>query len=300
MLTCAEQLQVGTIAVRAELPSESDHITDQQIRDALWHYYYDIEKSVGYLVNTYLAKPKKENKKTAAKKAGGSGLSFYGVEVLQEGAEGWLAELPTCATPFSVRDFFRDMPWLNVPLERQTVFVEPLYPRGGLLGGSSDGAPKMSKLQALAAARKKKAQEQKSGSSGMEKPMSELSINGTSKDEDSTETTPRASRGFPIRKRKDSAPHEKQPKISSPRKDVPKDGPDTQMDAEPFDQAEPSAFASTMFSSPLTSAPSANLFTLPYTATATTAADPFAGPSPDDVVIAAQSKGPTISGSSKK
>jgi elongation factor 1 alpha-like protein len=219
---------------------------------------------------------------------------------LKRGAEGWMAEPAMCSKPFSFTDFFKDMPWLNTPLDRHTVFVEPLYPRGGLLGGSSDDAPKMSKLQALAAARKKKAQEQKSGSSGVEKPMSELSINGNGKASSPVEPTPKQpSRGFPLRKRKDSNPHEKQPKAPSPKKDVQTADPDAPMDIAPIDQAEPSAFASTMFSSPIPSAPSASLFTLPYTTTATTSTDPFAGPSPDDVVIAAQSKGPILSGNPK-
>jgi elongation factor 1 alpha-like protein len=257
---------------------------------------------VGYLVNTYVSKVKKENKKSVAKKAGGFYVSHGDVERgLKRGAEGWMAEPALCPEPFSFADFFKDTPWLNTPLDRHTVFIEPLYPRGGLLGGSSDGAPKMSKLQALAAARKKKAQEQKSVSSGVEKPMSELSINGDSKEDKSAEVAPKqSSRGFPLRKRKDSNPHEKQSKAPSPKKDVRTVDPDTTMDIAPIDQAEPSAFASTMFSSPIPSAPSANLFTLPYTATTTAATDPFAGPSPDDVVIAAQSKGPTLSGNPKK
>ena len=54
-------------------------------------------------------------------------------------------------TGFSAAEFFRDSPWLNVPSHRKAdITVEPLYPRLGLLGG----AP--SKLAALAAARKKK------------------------------------------------------------------------------------------------------------------------------------------------
>ena len=252
-------------------------------------------------MNTYATKAKKDNKKAVAKKAGGFYVFYDEVERdLKRGAEGWMAEPTMCSKPFSFADFFRDMPWLNTPPDRHTVFVEPLYPRGGLLGGSSNGAPKMSKLQALAAARKKKAQEQRSGSSGMEKPMSELSLNGDGKAPLTTEAAPKQpSRGFPLRKRKDSNPHEKQPKAPSPKKDVQTTNSDTPMDIAPIDQAEPSAFASTMFSSPIPSAPFTNLFTLPYTATATTATDPFAGPSPDDVVIAAQSKGP-ISGNPKK
>lgn len=67
-------MRVGTIAVRAELPTTASHITDKQIQEALWHYYYDIEKSVGYLVNTYVAKPKKE------KKVKGGLISFLGAE----------------------------------------------------------------------------------------------------------------------------------------------------------------------------------------------------------------------------
>ncbi|KAG0645971.1 hbs1 [Hyphodiscus hymeniophilus] len=244
-------------------------ITDKQIQDALWHYYYDVEKSVGYLVNTHIAKPKKENKKSVPKKSGPA----------------------TCSERLSFADFFKDMPWLNTPVDRQAIFVEPLYLRGGLLGGSSDGAPKLSKLQILAAARKKKAQEQKSGSSGIEKPMSDLAINESSKEDTTTEVTSKTpSRGFPLRKRKDSNPHEKHQKPPSPKKEAPKVESNPQMDLGPADQAEPSAFASTMFSSPMPPAPFANLFTLSYTTIATTATDPFAGPSPDDVVIAAQSK----------
>ena len=63
-----------------------------------------------------------------------------------------------CTAEFSVANFFKDSPWLNVPKERcGEILIEPLYPRGGLLGGTSKpaGAPK-SKLAALAAARKQK------------------------------------------------------------------------------------------------------------------------------------------------
>ena len=55
-------MTAGTIAVRAELPPQASHVTDKQIREALWHYYYDIEKSVGYLINTYAPKPKAQKK----------------------------------------------------------------------------------------------------------------------------------------------------------------------------------------------------------------------------------------------
>ncbi len=199
---------------------------------------------------------------------------------------------------FSCADFFRDTPWLDIPLERQAIFIAPLYPRVGLLGGSSDGAPKMSKLQALAAARKKKAQEQKSSaSSGAETSLADLSLNSSAENEkvppSPTKTT---SRGFPIRKRKDSNPHEKATKPTNIER-KPEPTPDVAMEEPTLDQAEPSAFANTMFSSPSSATPrshTSNLFSLSYTNTINpTTTDPFAGPSPDDVVIAAQSKGST-------
>lgn len=67
--------------------------------------------------------------------------------------------IPPSPSPahFSAAEFFRDSPWLNVPAHRKAdILVEPLYPRLGLLGGGSEGGGKVSKLAALAAARKKK------------------------------------------------------------------------------------------------------------------------------------------------
>ena len=64
---------------------------------------------------------------------------------------------PIPAAHFSAAEFFRDSPWLNVPSHRKAdILVEPLYPRMGLLGGAQEGGGKVSKLAALAAARKKK------------------------------------------------------------------------------------------------------------------------------------------------
>jgi elongation factor 1 alpha-like protein len=60
------------------LPEASGHITDRQIQDALWHYYYDVDKSVAYLIKEYMAKPKKEQKK---KVAGGFYLFFPTLQV---------------------------------------------------------------------------------------------------------------------------------------------------------------------------------------------------------------------------
>lgn len=164
----------------------------------------------------------------------------------------------------------------------------------------------MSKLQALAAARKKKAQEQKSnGTSGVEKPMAGLSLadkGDSSADKVNTATSTSAQkqtpRGFPLRKRKISDPHEKHIRSSPQAEHTSNASDNAAMSFQPLelDPAEPSAFARTMFNSRASSSPgrSVNLFTLPYTASPTPqTTNPFAGPSPDDVVIAAQSKGST-------
>ena len=52
------QLQHGTGEVYSLLsPDAAAKITQQQVRDALWHYYFDVDKSVAYLVKTFVEKP---------------------------------------------------------------------------------------------------------------------------------------------------------------------------------------------------------------------------------------------------
>lgn len=171
----------------------------------------------------------------------------------------------------------------------------------------------MSKLQALAAARKKKAQEQRGGGDASEdKSLASLHTNKHSPGEEpgaaeaeSTKSTlleKPPPRGFPLRKRKVVDEHDSRPKAPVATEDrepnLPPNLPPSPEDIPFARQVEPSSFASTMFSSSSQPARKAgdNLFTLPTaTVTASTAANPFAGPSPDDIVIAAQSKGSTIS-----
>jgi elongation factor 1 alpha-like protein len=209
-------------------------------------------------------------------------------------------------------DFWNDMQWLHTSHKRQTVFLEPLYPPGGLLGGSPDALPKMSKLQALAAARKKKAQEQKSAASieDVAKPMEGLTSESPEiRDKENTseimgsaaKNTPRT---YPVRKRKNSSPHRR---TSQPSDLVQNTSPELVEDsllAPSIEQAKPSAFASTMFCNneptPIHSSPKA-LFTLPYSANLSGhSTDAFTGPSPDDVVLAAQSKGSAHSAKASK
>jgi hypothetical protein len=44
-----EQMRIGTESVRAALGDAADFVTDDTIQEALWHYYYDVAKSVTYL-----------------------------------------------------------------------------------------------------------------------------------------------------------------------------------------------------------------------------------------------------------
>jgi hypothetical protein len=64
-------MRIGTIAVRDKLPPTATDVTDKQIQESLWHYYYDIEKSAEYLVNMYMKKPKEKVQKKEKKVAGG-------------------------------------------------------------------------------------------------------------------------------------------------------------------------------------------------------------------------------------
>ena len=47
-----EQLRLGTVEVRKQLGTEYD-ATDAEIQESLWHYYYDIGKSVTYLKSKF-------------------------------------------------------------------------------------------------------------------------------------------------------------------------------------------------------------------------------------------------------
>lgn len=47
----SEHLRQGTAKVRDVLGPQVS-ITDKEIEDSLWHYYYDVEKTVDYLIST--------------------------------------------------------------------------------------------------------------------------------------------------------------------------------------------------------------------------------------------------------
>lgn len=59
------QLQEGTAKVKSLLSSDVT-VTNRQIQDALWHYFYDVEKSVAFLKNVKKPKPTQPKAKAAA------------------------------------------------------------------------------------------------------------------------------------------------------------------------------------------------------------------------------------------
>ncbi|KAI9847463.1 MAG: Hsp70 suppressor, GTPase facilitates ribosomal subunit dissociation [Sclerophora amabilis] len=156
----AEHLKNCTATVREALKDEIPNIGDKEIQDSLWHYYYDVDKSVKWLRGQQNSASEKTTKKklsqqqsklsgTASKDPNGALMPIH----FEDGP------FSSCVAPFSAGTFFKDCPWLNVPSHRRgEILVEPLYPYSGLLGGSSTGSGtgKVSKLAALAAARKKK------------------------------------------------------------------------------------------------------------------------------------------------
>ncbi|CEO60896.1 Putative Elongation factor Tu GTP binding domain-containing protein [Penicillium brasilianum] len=154
-----EFLKQCTAAVLGQLRAGQPSVTatTEEVQEALWHYYNDIDKSVTYL----RGKKEKELKKQQASAV---------MKPKVQAEPGFPAPLPSAAH-FSAADFFRDCPWLNVPVHRKAeILVEPLYPRLGLLGGAPESGGKMSKLAALAAARKKKEGEKAAAAAAPEAP----------------------------------------------------------------------------------------------------------------------------------
>lgn len=214
----------------------------------------------------------------------------------------------SCGNDFSVADFFKDSPWLNVPNNRVgKILVEPLYPRGGLLGGAStqDSAPK-SKLAALAAARRNK-ENQKSDSGQTSSSIALLdklggksreqrhagrmkSSNPDSKFATAEQAKSVQSRRYLARQPPEIAPlREQTPSQSFPAAQYspPTTGDKPQPDLAPV--AAPSAFARTISgSSRKHQEPAFALFHYNVQSSERHTEFDFAGPSPDDIVTKAQ------------
>ncbi|KAK5050380.1 hypothetical protein LTR84_003661 [Exophiala bonariae] len=174
-----QKLQQYTPKVRQAL-GPNFPATDSDIQDALWYYFYDISKSVSWLKNKQPPVTSEATQKSKASKSKShssvimllvlpfqSCLHHCGHGDLRNGPFEYasdeheeVAESVICSSPFSAAEFFKDSPWLKIPQHRKAeITMQPLYPRGGLLGGTSK-ASKPSKLAALAAKRKQQVNEQ--------------------------------------------------------------------------------------------------------------------------------------------
>ncbi|KAI9835889.1 MAG: hypothetical protein M1819_001787 [Sarea resinae] len=306
----SDQMHEGTLKVRDVLGVDVP-VSDQEIKDALWHYYYDVEKTVTWLLNQKAASERKRAKKDSSGRKADAGpngsKALYPLPM----------EIPIYPIPFSATEFFRDTPWFGVPSARLgEIKPEPRRYGGGLLGGSSAGG-KPSKLAALAAARKRK-EEWKSISHedasngniyteasnsvallqnfsrrGKQKQSKEKekSASGTKEcsnllDEDSAGQA--HSHKYPIRKRNGPSPARNEEAGTSPD--------DYQQLPQPIDlRARPSKFARTIcgplpksLSAPVP-IPGEPVFNLQKIIPQNLSElDAFTGPSPDDTVAKAQ------------
>lgn len=316
----------GTEEIRKALGDDANKVTLKQIQDALWHYYYDVEKSVAYLTKTFISPTPKATPKAMPKKATeGKSQEFYlyvaqGPFANAAGADlNLLNHHPsfdfgphfTSSTdsfpifkkpriPASI--YFSDMPWLNTPKDRHTTFVEPERLPGGLLGGS-ETAPKMSKLQALAAARKKKNDEKKVQEklAQTENGVKNLSLSDERQKENFAPSSTQNLRkrtldGQVLQPIAIDTPAPTLEASQTEQMNVPQDTEMKIDEDEPMVMVRkyaPSAFAATLFGP----APGANMarrqdfFAMPYASSSSFSANAFSEPSPDDVVLAAQSKG---------
>ena len=226
----------------------------------------------------------------------------------------------SCTAPLTAASFFQDAPWLDIPVQRcAEILIEPLYPHGGLLGGSpTEGGAKMSKLAALAAARKKKENERGNDSSskpstnsialldklGGGRKVNDKAQDGLGQPKDHNDASRKSliepvtssrNRTYPMRKHRSPSP----PASSKEESRKPPEEDRILLSLPRAIAATPSSFARTMFG---VSADTGNLcneisqltlFNLPYEAEMNvTESSAFAGPGPDDVVKNAQnSKG---------
>lgn len=315
--------------VRKVLGKDSSKVTLRQIQDALWNYYYDVDKTVTYLNKTFIAPPPaKSAPKASVPKKTLEGMSGYiSFSAASSPFPGPFGAGPQCSAgeaddlsctsssgfpilgrpSLPIQFYFEGMPWLNTPSECQAKFIPPPRPRGGLLGGS-EGTGGMSKLQRLAAARKKKNEEKNENgkTSIVEKGASQISISdaepkGYGKPIHPLEKQKRTShhatsllqqRTVPPQNSSSDHTHTREAAPASPCSQGEKGDQDDD-DVPAAAVRPPSAFARVLCGpAPGPRPPNGDvILPMPYTLHPWFSLGNFSGPSPDDVVLAAQSKG---------
>ncbi|OAL28869.1 translation elongation factor Tu [Fonsecaea nubica] len=313
-----EQMQQGTRKVRAAL-GPGFPITDNDIQEALWHYYYDVEKSVTYLKNKQKP-PVAPKKQTPGSKSKLALLCLSPASLSRRGGHDSLghhhfekdtdkhedpAGFFTCSYSFSATDFFKDCPWLQIPEHRRAeIIITPLYPRGRLLGGTSNTG-KMSKLAALAAKRRQKESEkldaqsvadtgsQQDYLSSLNKLRISQSIKAKSEATDASDSSPTY-----LQLQSPKKDHRNDQSIQAENKQTTAEGTaDVSLAVNQCLRAGPSAFASIMTSRDAdTRLPSSSDF---FSFGANAKSFNFAEPSPDDIVTKAQIAKAATSAASK-
>lgn len=220
--------------------------------------------------------------------------------------------------------FFDDAPWGRIPEDRRAILVGPAQFKGGLLGG------KMSKLAALAKARKAAAEAKEQNGPVVLDPKRSISLLSRLGAKDAVEKVSSCSPEAPISPKPAPAtvPHSPAPVIASPQvsltplpapqeagqevklktPSIPPESPDQSKRKEPDVLSEPnvtdiftpiraipSPFAVSMFGERMVPNGFPANERLPYftglpAGPIAVVNDAFAGPSPDDVVLAAQSR----------
>lgn len=247
-----------TPVVRAELDEAGVPATTQQIEEALWHYFWDVGKSVAYLMNARTPrdtkkdeekdkdKPKSKFDEAAQKSAQLAGessdlssfsatMEHLGLETTAEDIRGTgacarhhpslrleLMKVTAERKPStSAADWFRGTPWTGVPASMLSTFTPvQRLPQVKLLGGSS-------KLAKLAAERRKKAAAARnaqapSAPADSLSSLERLSVSRDAKENESPAQPPEPKK-YPMRRKRSPTPPPRDPAPPplEPEEDVP-------------------------------------------------------------------------------
>ncbi|KAF2211491.1 hypothetical protein CERZMDRAFT_112581 [Cercospora zeae-maydis SCOH1-5] len=262
--TAEDKENFATLApvVRAELEEADITVTTKQIEDALWHYYWDVGKSVAYLKNlgTPQQPKQQEGKKDKPK-----------TKFDEANAANAVNADPKPPPPISAAAWFIGIPWTNVPAENIGLLVSahPPRPEPRLLGGSS-------KLAKLAEERRRKAAAaaaQQPVCTTVAGPISALDRLSRPKEakENDRPVAKEEAKKYPVRRKRSPTPPPRQP--SPPPQQPKEEVPDLRSSPTAFGHTLAKSNGETQTSKPLTLR---DLFGSGYSL------DPFAAPSPDD------------------
>ncbi|KAI6868810.1 elongation factor EF-1 alpha subunit [Hortaea werneckii] len=193
-----------TPVVRAELEEVGLSVSDADIQESLWHYYWDVGKSVSYLKNART--PRQQQDKTGGAKKEKSKSKFD--QAAEKSAE--KAGSPIMPA-MSAADWFRDVPWSDVPSEIQGHLEPslPARPSPKLLGGSTKLAKLAEERRRKAASETKEAPSPASSSalSSLDRLSKPREV---AKENESPQPRPEPKK-YPIRKKREPTPPPKEP-----------------------------------------------------------------------------------------